>query len=244
MDLRNYKLTIQYDGSNYAGWQIQNNAATIQQTISDAIKILLKQDVNLIGSGRTDTGVHAIGQVANFRTENEIDIYKFKHSLNSILPSDISIVEMIEVNQEFHSRFDAKKRSYIYLLSQSKSPFFKNYSYFYPVKVDLEKLNLAGKLFLGEKDFTSFTKKNVEVENKNCTVFDLNCREEKNLIVFYIQANRFLHGMVRAIIGTLLKSQEQKDPEKFITEIFNSHNREEASDSVPSKGLFLYKVEY
>ncbi|HMN49948.1 MAG TPA: tRNA pseudouridine(38-40) synthase TruA [Ignavibacteriaceae bacterium] len=242
--MKNYKLIIQYDGTNYAGWQIQKNASTVQQTISDAIKTLLNADVNLIGSGRTDSGVHALGQAANFRTENEIDIYRFKYSLNSILPSDISIVKMEEVDEHFHARFDAKKRSYIYIITQMKSPFYKNYSYLYPVKIDLEKLNELSKLFLGEKDFTSFSKKKPEIDNKNCTLFNLRWKKKGDIILFYIQANRFLHGMVRAITGTLLKAQELENPEEFLTDIFNSKNREEAYDSVPSKGLFLYKVEY
>jgi tRNA pseudouridine38-40 synthase len=242
--LNNYKLIIQYDGTNYAGWQTQENAATVQQTIGDAIKTILKVDINVIGSGRTDSGVHALGQVANFRTEEEIDIYRFKHSLNSILPYDISIIEMEKTDFEFHSRFDAKKRSYIYLISQKKSPFFKNYSYFYPGELKLDKLNTIGECFLGEKDFTSFSKKNSEIENKNCSVYEINWQEKNDLIVFYIQANRFLHGMVRTIIGTILKACETKEPKIFIENIFKAYNREEAFESVPSKGLFLYKVDY
>ena len=242
--MKNYKLLIQYDGTDFSGWQIQNNAETIQQNITDAIKILLKEDVNLIGSGRTDAGVHALGQVANFRTENEIDIYRFRHSLNAILPSDIAILNMEEVSESFHARFDAKKRSYIYLLTQVKSPFYINYSYFYPTDINLEKLNLASKIFFGEKDYTSFSKKNIEIDNKICSVFDLRWRKKGDLIIFYIRANRFLHGMVRTITGTLLKSQAEANPEKFIADIFNSKDRKEAADSVPSKGLFLYKVEY
>lgn len=242
--LKNYKLLIQYDGTKYSGWQIQKNSETVQQCISDAIKTILKTDINLIGSGRTDTGVHALGQVANFRTQNEIDIYRFKHSLNSILPSDISIIKMDEVDEDFHARFDARKRSYIYLISQTKSPFYKNYSYFYPSEINLEKLNKVSKVFIGEKDFTSFSKKNIEIENKNCSVFALRWMKKGSLVIFYIQANRFLHGMVRTITGTLLKSQEEKNPDQFIADIFNSKSREEAADSVPSKGLFLYKVEY
>ena len=242
--MKNYKLLIQYDGTNYAGWQIQKNSITVQQNISEATKTLLKVDVNLIGSGRTDSGVHALGQVANFRTENAIDIYRFRHSLNSILPLDISIVKMEETNEDFHARFDAKKRSYIYLMTQIKSPFYKNYSYFYPSKIDLEKLNEISKYFLGEKDFTSFSKKNNAIDNKNCTVFDLRWKKNGDLILFYIKANRFLHGMVRAIAGTILKSQISENPVQLIMDIFKSQNREAASDSVPSKGLFLYKVEY
>lgn len=242
--MKNYKLIIQYDGSNYSGWQIQKNSGSVQQTISESIEVVLKEKVNLIGSGRTDSGVHAIGQVANFRTETVIDIYRFKHSLNSILPPDILVSSMEDVDFEFHSRFDAKKRTYLYLLTQTRSPFYKNYSYFYPRNIDIEKLNSLSSLFLGEKNFTSFSKKNSEIENKNCTVYKSFWRKRGELILFSIKASRYLHGMVRTIVGTLLNAQDQKDPENFINEIFNSENREDAFESVPAKGLFLYKVEY
>jgi tRNA pseudouridine38-40 synthase len=242
--LKNYKLIVQYDGTNYSGWQIQKNSNSIQQEISEAIEVLLKDKVNLIGSGRTDSGVHAIGQTANFRTNSEVDIYRFKHSLNSILPVDILVSAMDEVDAEFHARFDAKKRTYLYLLTQSRSPFYKNYSYFYPRKIDLQKLNLLCNLFLGEKDFTSFSKKSAEIENKNCNIYKAYWRQKGEVILFSIQASRYLHGMVRTIVGTLLNAQDQDDPETFIQEIFNSQNREEAFESVPAKGLFLYKVEY
>jgi tRNA pseudouridine38-40 synthase len=242
--LKNYKLLIQYDGTNYAGWQIQKNADTIQQRITDAIEILLKQNVNLLGSGRTDSGVHAIGQVANFRTENEIDIYRFKHSLNSILPLDISVLKMEEVNEDFHARFDAKKRSYLYSITQFKSPFYKNFSYFYPAKINTNKLNDISNYFIGEKNFTSFCRKNEDIENKECEVYDIRWRKAGDLIFCYIQANRFLHGMVRTIIGTILKSYESERPQQLIEKVFKAENREQAAESVPAKGLFLYKVNY
>ena len=242
--MKNYKLIIQYDGTNYSGWQIQKNSQSIQQRITDAIEVLLKEKINLIGSGRTDAGVHAIGQSANFRTETEINIYRFKHSLNSILPSDIVISEMNEVEFDFHARFDAKKRTYLYLITPARSPFYINYSYFYPRKIDLEKLNSLSNLFLGEKDFTSFSRKNSEIENKNCIVYKSFWRKRGELFLFSIQASRYLHGMVRTIVGTLLNAQNQNDPESFIKEIFNSKNREDAFEAVPAKGLFLYKVEY
>ncbi len=242
--MKNYKLIIQYDGSEYSGWQIQKNSQSIQQKITESIEVLLKEKINLIGSGRTDSGVHAIGQVANFRTETDIDIYKFKHSLNSILPKDIVVSSMVEVDLDFHARFDAKKRTYLYLISQSRTPFYNNYSYFYPRDIDLKKLNPYCYLFLGEKDFTSFSKKNEEIENKNCTVYKAFWASKGELLLFSIQASRYLHGMVRTIVGTLLKAQQMPEPEKFIIEVFNSQNREEAFESVPAKGLFLYKVEY
>lgn len=242
--MRNYKLLIQYDGTSYAGWQIQAKSNTVQATITNAIELLLKEKINLIGSGRTDRGVHAIGQVANFRTENEIDIYRFQHSLNSLLPFDISIKKMEVVPEDFHSRFDAKRRTYFYLISKSKNPFFRNYSYFYHKEIDLFKLNTFSKKFLGTNDFTSFSRKNSDVENKICTVYDAHWRDLGDLIVFYIKADRYLHGMVRTIVGTLLKSQELSEPEKYISRIFQTKDRVSAFEAVPAKGLFLYKVEY
>lgn len=237
-------MILQYDGTGYSGWQIQENAKTIQQEIINAIKIILKEEVNLIGSGRTDAGVHALGQVANFRTEKEIDLYKFQFSLNSLLPQDISVLSIEKVRESFHSRFDAKKRTYIYLISQFKSPFYKNYSFFYPQKIDLEILNDLSKLFLGWKNFSSFCKKKSEVENKVCEVTDISWTDQFDLIVFKISADRFLHGMVRAIVGTLLKALKMEKPEEYIQEVFRSEDREFAGEAVPAKGLFLYKVEY
>lgn len=242
--MNNFKLTIQYDGTNYSGWQIQSNANSIQKEITNAIKIILKEDVKLIGSGRTDAGVHAIGQVANFKTDKEIDLYKFQFQLNSILPEDISITAIQKVDEKFHSRFDAKKRTYLYLISQFKSPFFKKYSYFYPQQINLEKLNELSNIFLGKKDYSSFCKKMSEVENKICNVYEISWFTQYDLIIFKIAADRFLHGMVRAIVGTLLNSLKQDNPELYIQQIFESSNRETAGEAVPAKGLFLYKVEY
>lgn len=242
--MKNYKLIIQYDGTEYAGWQTQEKCNTVQQTITDAIELLLKEKINLIGSGRTDSGVHAAGQVANFRTENVIDIYRFKHSLNSILPHSISIRNMDEVSLDFHARYDAKRRIYFYLISNTKSPFFRNYSYFYHKEIDLPKLNYLSKIITGTNDFTSFSRKNSEVENKICTVYQIGWRKIRELILFYIKADRFLHGMVRTIAGTLLRSQELPEPEIYLNRIFELRNRESAFEAVPAKGLFLYKVEY
>lgn len=242
--MNNYKLIIQYDGTEYSGWQTQNGARTIQKTISDSIETIIKQKVNLIGSGRTDSGVHSIGQTANFRTEIEIDIYKFKHSLNSVLPPDISIIKMEKVGEDFHARFDAKKRTYIYIFTDYKSPFLRKYSYYYHSKLNIEELNIVSQSFIGNKDYTSFSKKNDDMENKFCEVYSAEWYENDYAKIFEISANRFLHGMVRTITGTILKAVESNDSLKFIEKIFSENRREAAPMAVPSSGLFLFKVEY
>jgi tRNA pseudouridine38-40 synthase len=244
--LNNYKLLIQYDGTDYSGWQIQDNAPTVQQKIIDAIQVIIKEKVNLIGSGRTDSGVHALGQVANFKIESELDTYKLKYSLNAVLPDDISILEIEKAEESFHSRFDAKKRSYIYLFNYNKSPFYKKYSYHYfPItKLDFIYLNKISKSLTGEHDFTSFSKKNTEVEDKTCNVSEIVWHKGKELSVVYISANRFLHGMVRTIVGTLLHAAQNNLDENYLINILDRKNREAAKESVPAKGLFLYKVGY
>lgn len=242
--MNNYKLIIQYDGTKYCGWQIQVNAVTVQEKITDAIKTILSENVNLIGSGRTDSGVHALGQSANFRCEQEIDIYRFKHSLNSILPFDISIISMEKVDEDFHARFDAKKRSYVYLITQFKSPFFLNYAYHYHDKINIERLNHVSRNLVGEHNFTSFSRKITDTENKICTIHSAHWKETKGVIVFYIEADRFLHGMVRTIVGTVLKALKINAGENYIRETLDTKNREEAGEAVPAKGLFLFKVKY
>lgn len=240
----NYKLTIQYDGSGYSGWQIQNNAKSVQQTLTDALFTLTKQNINLVGSGRTDSGVHALGQVANFRIEEKLDLYKFNYSLNSILPDDIVVSKMEEIHYDFHARFDARRRTYIYLITQKKSPFYKNYSHQYFGTVDLNKLNELSSAFICERDFTSFSKKNDEIENKNCKIVECKWFTKNEVIIFKIAADRFLHGMVRAITGTLLRAMDLNQDKKHILELFENLDRETVPMSVPAKGLYLYKVDY
>jgi tRNA pseudouridine38-40 synthase len=241
--LCNYKLIIQYYGTQYAGWQIQENAKSVQGTISDAIKVIIKDDVNLIGAGRTDSGVHALGQVANFATKKEINPFRFQHSLNSILPKDISIIKTEEVNESFHSRYDAKERTYLYLVSKQKSPFYFKYS-IVKNNLNVKLLNRLSDVFLGENDYTSFCKINSEVKSKLCNVYFIRWRETKSFYLFFISANRFLHGMVRTIVGTLFQAAEQDGGEKKIKDIFNKKNREAAGEAAPAKGLILYKIKY
>ncbi len=240
----NYRLLIQYDGTNYFGWQIQADRITIQQKITDAVEIILKEKINLIGSGRTDTGVHALGQTANFKTTKDLDIYKFKHSINAILPKDISILKIEKADPEFHSRFDAKKRSYLYFISKYKSPFLYRYSYFYHNKIDCKILNNLSRSLIGMKDFSSFARKNTETKNKICNIYEAHWRCTSDMIIFKVEADRFLHGMVRTITGTLLTALKNNHDNGFVEDIIKLKDREAAGEAVPAKGLFLFKVKY
>jgi tRNA pseudouridine38-40 synthase len=244
--MKNYRLKIQYSGKNYSGWQIQPNVKTVQGEIVNKIKIITGTEVNLIGSGRTDSGVHALGQIANFQLENELNLHKFKHSLNSILDDDIAITEVSEVANQFHSRFDAKKRSYLYIFTNEKSPFYNDYSSKYsPVfNLDIDKLNQISNLIIGESDFTSFSRKNTDTENMVCNITFARWKKTKNFIFFRIDANRFLHGMVRTIVGTVLQIAEKNLPNEVILDIISQKMRESAGKSVEAKGLFLLKVKY
>ena len=237
-------MKIQYDGTGYSGWQCQINADTVQNRIVDAIETVTKEKVNLIGSGRTDAGVHALGQIANFRSERDYDLYKFKHSLNAVLPPDISIVASDKTAEGFHARFDAKKRTYLYFFSKIKSPFWGKYSYYYHGELNCRVLNSQSEVFKGKKDYSSFSRKNSETRNKICTVYSAFWKETRSLVVFEIEADRFLHGMVRTVVGTMLASVKYGYDEKFIEEIFSSKDRTKAGEAVPPKGLFLYKVKY
>jgi len=242
--LPNYKLHIQYDGSNYCGWQIQKNHPSVQQTLKNAIEVLIKEYITLNGSGRTDSGVHALGQVANFSTEQQLDLYRFRYSLNNTIPSDIAVTKIEEVEASFHPRYDAKSRTYLYFISRNKTPFFKNYTHFYYSPLDIGYLNRLSKLLIGERDYTSFTKHEAETENKICNILNARWRSLKEFSIFSIEATRFLHGMVRTIVGTLLDFHKEQKPFEELTTIIEAKNRILAGEAVPAKGLFLYKVKY
>jgi len=244
--MKNYKLIIQYNGKNYAGWQKQENANTVQGEIENALAVCLREKVSITGSGRTDTGVHALGQTANFRVKNELNKFKIRHSINALTPDDISIISMEEVHENFHSRFDAISRSYLYIVTKHHSPFYNDFAWNNPqlFDYDLNRLNYISKQLLGNHDFTSLSKKNEEQENKFCTLSSLHWSGSSDIIKFYIRGNRFLYGMVRTIAGTLLKAYFEENPGDYLHSILAEKDRAAAAQSVPAKGLFLFKVRY
>ena len=237
-------MLIQYDGTNYSGWQIQQNSNSVQQEITDAIGTITTEKINLIGSGRTDAGVHAFGQSANFRIEQDLEPYRFLYSVNSILPKDISILKMEKAADDFHARFDARLRSYLYFFIDHKSPFYYRFACLYKKKVNLDKLNRVSKELIGNNDFAAFAKKMKDTENTNCNIQNIHWKKSKGMIIFLIEADRFLHGMVRTIAGTILDVYDNKKELKSLKEILMSKNRSEAGMSLPPNGLFLYKVKY
>lgn len=240
--MQNYKLTIRYSGSNYHGWQIQKNADTVQARIKAALELLLKEEIVLTGAGRTDTGVHAMGQVANFYTAKEISTYRFIHSLNGILPGDIAITEMAAVPGSFNARFDAVSREYRYFLYHQKNPFLAGSAYYSHRKYDAAVLNEYACRFLGEHQFYSFSKELPKNGSANCIVSIANWKCTAEMSVFVIKANRFLHGMVRMITGTILHAAKESMPAAEIDRMLQG--KYENRFAVPPCGLYLYKVNY
>lgn len=240
-----YLLEIAYKGTHFSGWQKQPNAKTIQEEIEKALHTLLQKPVAITGSGRTDTGVHAEMQIAHFDTEYILDEYFYKHKCNGLLPYDIAIKRMIPVKDDFHARFDAIARKYEYRIVQEKNPFLRNLSYFFPNRVlDLDKMNEAGAVLKAYQDFECFSKVNTDVNTFVCQIYESYWQNRNGVLVYTIKADRFLRGMVRAIVGTMLEIGQGKASIDTLKEIIQSKDRQKAYRAVPAEGLFLHQVEY
>lgn len=238
-----YFIDISYNGKNYHGWQIQKNAVTVQSTIQDVISKILGKSTDIVGSGRTDTGVHAKSQVAHFDVNKEVD-NDFIYRVNAFLPQDISINSVNQVVDNSHARFDAISREYIYKIHDLKSPFVDGLSTFYNKKINMDLINEACSIIMKNSDFQTFSKVKTEVKNFNCIISHASIRRKNNFYLFKFCANRFLRGMVRALVGTLLQLNEGKINLKEFKLIFEKKNREYAGPSAPPYGLYLNKVNY
>ena len=238
-----YFIDISYDGSNYHGWQIQPNADTVQHQINLAFSTILNEEINVLGAGRTDTGVHAKKMIAHFDTNQTIDFEKFKYRINGFLKNDISLNDIYKVKEDAHARFSAISRTYEYRVSRTKNPFSVN-SYFLLRDLDFQSMKKACKFLHGSHDYTSFAKLHSENYTNNCEVYIANWKEDENLLIFTIKANRFLRNMVRAIVGTLIEIGEGKISFSDIETILMSKDRAKAGYSVPAKGLSLIDIEY
>ena len=245
-----YFIHLAYNGTPYHGWQIQPNATSVQETLNKAFSVLLQSEINLMGAGRTDTGVHAKEMYAHFDFEASIDIPNLVHKLNSFLPKDIVIYDIIPFHNEAHTRFDATKRTYEYHIHQFKNPFLDELSWYFHQPLDIDLMNEAAQLLLNHTDFECFSKVNTDVNTFDCTIFEAYWtrasteHSENDQLVFTISANRFLRNMVRSIVGTLVNVGLHKITLDDFIKILESKSREKAGFSVPAHGLYLTKINY
>ncbi len=240
-----YFLHLSFKGTEYAGWQIQENAISIQEKMNTALSMLNGSAIQTVGCGRTDTGVHAKQFYLHFDTTQEIsDTVKFLYQLNSILPFDIAVHDIIPVADHRHARYDATERIYEYFLINIKDPFLNGYTYFTHPEPDIDLMNKACNHLLKQGDFSSFSKSNTQVKTNICHVTKASWERRKELLVFTIAADRFLRGMVRAVVGTLLETGFGRIPPDKIVDILASRDRREAGMSVPASGLYLSAIKY
>lgn len=265
MDLRNIALLIEYDGTAYGGWQVQKNSESIQGILEKTLSNLLTETVKVVGAGRTDAGVHAYGQVANFHTRCHWETSRLVHALNGTLPRDIAIRDAADVEADFHSRFSAVGRRYLYRIVSRKTATLRDYAALVPYELSIEKMNEAADLLLGTKNFGAFAKYANQQRSLICKVAmaewikktgdgrqdtrdrlpsDSLLLSPFSFFLFEIEADRFLHGMVRAIVGTLIDVGRGKITVSDFRGILKSEKRSFASMSAPACGLFLEEVKY
>ncbi|MCM8792253.1 MAG: tRNA pseudouridine(38-40) synthase TruA [Candidatus Omnitrophica bacterium] len=245
MPLRNIKLTIEYNGTHYHGWQTQlPKLRTIQRTIEDKLKKILNEKIALIGSGRTDAGVHALAQIANFKTASSISLTKLQYALNSLLPPDIVIKKVEEVDLGFHSRFSAKSKVYRYIILNRSYPsaFLKDRVYFYPYPLDINLMRKAAILLKGKHDFRCFQLKDKIERDSIRTIKDIRIKKRGSFIYIEIEADGFLYGMARSIVGTLIEIGKGKaiDTKRLL----KMKDRSLGGPTVPASGLYLVKIKY
>lgn len=241
--LRTFFFTS-YNGTDFHGWQIQHNALTVQQEIESAFQTILQSPVSIVGSGRTDAGVHATEQVFHADLIENIDLAELKFKLNCLLPQSIAINHIKKVKPESHARFDAVLRTYHYFIHPNKDPFKGGSSYFFRKPLNVDLMNEACHILIGEHDFESFSKVKTDVNHFNCIIEKAGWQNDSKSLVFEISANRFLRGMVRAVVGTMLEIGLKRISISDFKNIIESKDRQQAGRSVPAHGLYLTGVEY
>ena len=244
--MRNIKLIIEYDGTKFNGWQKQPNKPNIQGEIERAIQEITGEKIDLIASGRTDAGVNAIGQVANFKTESEIPVEKFPYAINSKLKKSIVIKSAEEVPERFHSRYSVKEKTYRYTINNSKqgTAIYRDMEYHFPIELNVEKMNEAIKYFEGEHDFSGFKASGTSSKSSVRTIYKTKLWKEGERIYIELTGNGFLYNMIRIIAGTLVDVGQGKINPEEIQEIINSKDRKKAGKTLPANGLCLMEVKY
>ena len=239
-----YFLELSYNGKAYHGWQNQPNAITVQEVLENALSTLLRTTIEIVGAGRTDTGVHALQMFAHFDCSSKLDIAQLKYNLNSFLPKDIAIQNIFEVKKDAHARFDAISRTYLYRICTEKDAFNFDKVYYINNDLHIDKMNEASKILFEYNNFECFSKTNTDVKTFNCKIIKAEWVKKNNELHFTIEADRFLRNMVRAIVGTLIRVGTGKLEIEDMHTIIKSKNRSKAGYSVPAHGLYLSKIEY
>lgn len=240
-----YFIEVGYEGTNYGGFQVQKNAVTIQSEVTKALTVFYKKPFELTGSSRTDAGVHACQNYFHFDTDDKIpDPGWNTYNLNAILPDDIVIKNLYEVPDNAHCRFDAAWREYHYTIYHKKNPFIRNTAFFYPYKLNIESLNTAAGMLMRFNDFTSFSKKNTQVKNFICQIMESRWVIKEDQLVYIVRSNRFLRGMVKGLVGTMLRVGRGDISLERFGDIIGMRDCSQADFSVPSKGLFLMEVRF
>jgi len=239
-----YFIDVSYDGTNYHGWQVQDNAVSVQGVLNNSLSTVLREEISTIGSGRTDTGVHAMMQIVHFDSQQEIDSKLLIMKLNSHLPKDIAVNKLAKVKSDVSARFNASSRSYIYKIHTRKNPFNQLQSYFYTRSLDLDLMNECCELLKSWKDFEALSKVKTEVSNFNCDIYDARWEKHNEQIHFHVSANRFLRGMVRTLVGTMLEVGRERMTLADFQKILESQDRRKAGRSVPAHGLYLRDITY
>lgn len=243
--MRNIKLIIEYDGTDFCGYQSQADDRTVQSELQRSLSMLTNETVRLTAAGRTDSGVHALGQVVNFTTNSALPLEAFLRGGNSRLPKDLLILHAEEVPQDFSARFSAKRRTYQYWISKRRKAVGRQYAWHYWTPLDLEKMNAACTQILGMHDFKSFCQAKSAVTNYLCDVRYAFWRQTEEHYVFEICANRFLHNMVRILVGTMVETGDPRQIQALqMADILQARNRDAAGATAPARGLYLLKIEY
>jgi tRNA pseudouridine38-40 synthase len=239
-----YFFEISYNGTHYHGWQNQSNAIGVQQIVEEGLTKVFREEISIVGSGRTDAGVHCVQQFFHADTHYKFDATGWIIKLNSILPRDIAIRSIQSVNPEAHARYDATERSYEYKITRVKDPLLTGYAYYFFRDLDIKTMNEAAALLVGMHDFKCFSKVKTDVNHFLCDLKKAHWNQKDQLLVFSITANRFLRGMVRAIVGSLLDVGTGKTSVKDFQKIIDSQDRKNAGMNVPPEGLYLTQVKY
>ncbi len=244
--MKRVKLTVAYDGTNYCGWQIQDNGITIEEVLNKNLCDLLKEDIRVIGASRTDSGVHALGNVAVFDTETRIPAEKLSFALNQRLPEDIRIVDSCEVAPDFHPRYCDTEKTYEYRIWNDRfpNPLVRLYSKFVYYKIDVEKMEQAAQCLIGEHDFKSFCTPRTQVLTTTRTVTDISFRKEGKMLIMTIRGTGFLYNMVRIIMGTLLRVGTGLYEVERVKEILDAKDRAKAGPTAEACGLTLVEIKY